>query len=94
VREDGTKVFEVLVQPVQDVQHKNAIGDVDVEIGEGVDEALHISTIVVDAEVALNEALKGGVDVEDVSLAVVEDVVLYCQPGVASHVAALSDDIL
>jgi hypothetical protein len=94
VCEDGAKVFKVLVQPTQDVQHENTIGDVDAEIGEGVGEALHLPTVVVDAKVTLNEAPKGGVDVEGVSFAVAEEVVLQCQLGVASCVAALSDDVL
>jgi hypothetical protein len=34
VREDGMEVFEVLVQPAQDVQHENAVGDVNTEVGE------------------------------------------------------------
>jgi hypothetical protein len=75
VCEDGTEMFEVLVQPAQDVQHKNAIGDVDTEVGEGVGEALHLPTVVVDAEVALNEALEGGVDVEGTSFVIAEEVV-------------------
>jgi hypothetical protein len=94
VREDGAVVFNVLVQPAQDVQHENAVTDVDAEVGEGVDEALHLPTVVVDAEVALNEASKGGIDVEGTSFMVVEEVVLQGQPGVMSHVAALLGDIL
>jgi hypothetical protein len=94
VREDGAEVFEVLVQPVQDVQHENAIGDIDAEIGEGVDEALHLLTVVVDAEVALNEALEGGVDVKGAGFTVAEEVVLQCQSGVMSYVAVLLNDVL
>jgi hypothetical protein len=58
------KVFKVLVQPAQDIQHENTIDDVDAEVSEGVGEALHLLTVVIDVEVALNKALKGGVDVE------------------------------
>jgi hypothetical protein len=94
VREDGAEVFEVLVQPVQDVQHENAIGDIDAEIGEGVDEALHLLTVVVDVEVALNEALEGGVDVKGAGFTVAEEVVLQCQSGVVSYVAVLLNDVL
>jgi hypothetical protein len=94
VREDGAEVFEVLVQPVQDVQHENAIGDIDAEIGEGVDEALHLLTVVVDAKVALNEALEGGVDVKGAGFTVAEEVVLQCQSGVVSYVAVLLNDVL
>jgi hypothetical protein len=94
VREDGAKVFEILVQPAQDFQHENAIGDVDTKIGEGVGEALHLPTVVIDAEVTLNEAPESGIDVEGTSFTVVEEVALQCQPGITSRVAALSDDVL
>jgi hypothetical protein len=39
VSEDGMEVFKVLGQPVQGVQHKNVVGDVNAEVGEGVGEA-------------------------------------------------------
>jgi hypothetical protein len=85
------EVFEVLIQPVQDIQHENMIGDIN---GEGVGEALYLSTVVVGAEVALNEATKGGGDVEGVGFTAAEEVVLQCQPGIVSHVAVLSSDVL
>jgi hypothetical protein len=88
------EMFEVLVQPAQDVQHENAIGDINVEVGEGVGKALHLPTVVVDAEVALNKALKGGVDVEGVGFVVAEKMLLQCQSGVVSHVAVLPGDVL
>jgi hypothetical protein len=94
VREDGAEMFKVLVQPTQDVQHKNTISDVDAEVGEGVDEALHLPTVVIDAEVALHEAPEGGIDVEGAGFMVAKEVVLQCQPGVASHLAALPGDVL
>jgi hypothetical protein len=76
MRKNGAKMLKVLVQPAQDVQHENVIGDVDAEVGEGVGEALHLSTVVVDGKVALNEALKGGIDVEGAGFTVAEEVVL------------------
>jgi hypothetical protein len=53
------------------------VDDVDTEVGEGVGEALHLLTVVIDTEVALNEAPKGGVEVEDVGFAVAEEVVCW-----------------
>jgi hypothetical protein len=94
VCEDSTDVFKVLIQPTQDIQHENTIGNINVEVGEGVDEALHLSTVVLDTEVTLNEAPKGGVNVEGMCFIVVEEVVLQGQLGVVSHVAALSSDVL
>jgi hypothetical protein len=94
MHEDGAEMFEVLVQPAQDVHHKNAIGDINTEVGEGVDEALYLLTVVVDTEVALNKAPEGGVDVEGTGFTVAEEVVLQCQPGVTSRVATLSSDVL
>jgi hypothetical protein len=63
VCEDGAEMFEVLVQTAQDIPHENAIGDIDAKVGEGVGEALHLPIVVIDAEVTMNEALEGGVDV-------------------------------
>jgi hypothetical protein len=76
VCEDGAEVLEVLVQPMQDIQYENAVSDIDAKVSEGASEALHLLTVVVDAEVALNEAPEGGVDVEGARSAVAEEVVL------------------
>jgi hypothetical protein len=81
------KMLEVLVQPAQDIQHENAVGDVDAEVREGVSEALHLSTVVIDAKVVLDEALEGGVNVEGVGFTIAKEVVLQSQPSVASHIA-------
>jgi hypothetical protein len=94
VRKDGVKVFKVLVQPTQNVQHENMIGDVDTEVGEGVGKAIHLPTVVVDAEFPLNETPECGIDVEGVGFAVAEEVVLQCQPDIMSHVATLPGDVL
>jgi hypothetical protein len=94
VCEDGVEVFEVLVQPAQDVQHGNTVGDVNAEVRKGVHEALHLSIVAVDAEVALNKALEGGIDVEGAGFMVAEEVVLQGQPGIMSRVVALLGDVL
>jgi hypothetical protein len=52
------------------------IGDINAKIGEGASGSLHLPTVVVDAEVALNEAPESGVDVEGASFTVAEEVVL------------------
>jgi hypothetical protein len=83
------EVFEVLFQPVQDVQHVNTVGDIDAEVSEGVGEALHLSTVVVDAEVTLNKAPESGIDVEGTGFTVAKEVVLQDQSGVASRVTTL-----
>jgi hypothetical protein len=70
------------------------IGAVDAEVGEVVGETLHLSIVVIDAEVALNKALEGGVDVEGAGFMVAEEVVLQCQPGITSHGATLPGDVL
>jgi hypothetical protein len=94
VCEDGVEVFKVLVQSAQEVQHENAVDDIDAKVGEGVGEALHLLIVVVDAEAALNKAPEGGVDVEGSSFANAEEVVFRGQPGVASRVAMLPGDAL
>jgi hypothetical protein len=73
---------------------ENVVGDIDVEVREGVGEALHLPIVVVDAEVALNEAPKGGIDVEGAGFAVAEEVVLQFQPDVVSRVTAMPGYVL
>jgi hypothetical protein len=70
------------------------VGDIDAEVGEGVSEALHLLIVVVDAEIALNEALEGGVDVEGACFTGSVEVLLQGQPGITSRVVALSGDVL
>jgi hypothetical protein len=76
VRQGGTEMFEVLVQPAQDVPHENAIGDVNAEVGEGVGETLHLPTVVIDAEVTLHKTPEGGIDAEGAGLMVAKELVL------------------
>jgi hypothetical protein len=94
VGDDGTEVFGVLIQPTQDVPHKNVVSDVDAEVSEGVSKGLHLLTVVVDAKVTLNEAPEGGIDVEGAGFMVAEEVVLYGHLGIASRLTALPGDIL
>jgi hypothetical protein len=70
------------------------VSDVNAKVGEGVSEALHLPIVVVDAAVMLNEALEGGIDVEGAGFLVAKEVVLLVQPGIVSHVAVLSGDVL
>jgi hypothetical protein len=70
------------------------VSDVNVKVGEGVSEALHLPIVVVDAEVMLNEALEGGIDVEGAGFLVAREVVRLVQLGIVSHVAVLSGDVL
>jgi hypothetical protein len=70
------------------------VSDINAEVGEGVDDALHLQTVVVDAEVTLNEALDDGVNVDGVGFMVTEEVVLLGQPGITSHMVMLPGDVL
>jgi hypothetical protein len=85
--EDGMEGFKVLVQPMSDVQHENTVDDVNTEVSKGVDKALHLLIVVVDAKVTLNEALEGGVDVEGTGFMVANEVVLQGQLVIVGHVA-------
>jgi hypothetical protein len=54
------------------------IGDIDSKVREVVGEVLHLLTVVIDVEVALNEASEGGADVEGAGFTIAEEVVLQC----------------
>jgi hypothetical protein len=79
---------------VTDIQHENAVGDINARVREGVDEVLHLLIVVVDAEVTLNEALRCHVDVEGAGFTVTNEVVLQCQPCIVSCMAMLLGDVL
>jgi hypothetical protein len=72
----------------------NTIDDIDAEVGKGVGEAPRLPTVIVDTEVAQNEALEGGVDVEGTCFMIAKEVILQCQQGLTSRVAALFGDVL
>jgi hypothetical protein len=76
VHEDGVKVIKVLVQPAENVQDEDTVRDVNAEVDEGVNEALHLQAVVIHVEIALNEVLEGGIDVEGVSLPVADEAIL------------------
>jgi hypothetical protein len=42
VCEDGAKMIKVLVQPTEDAEDEDVVGDVNAEVDEGVGEALHL----------------------------------------------------
>jgi hypothetical protein len=76
VREDGAKMIEVLAQPAEDVQDEDSVGNIDAEVGEGVDEALHLEAVVVHIEIALNKVLEGGLDMEGLRLLIADEAIL------------------
>jgi hypothetical protein len=76
VHEDGVKVIKVLVQPAENVQDEDTVRDVNAEVDEGVNKALHLQAVVIHVEIALNEVLEGGIDVEGVSLPVADEAIL------------------
>jgi hypothetical protein len=76
VREDGAKMIEVLAQPAEDVQDEDSVGNIDAEVDEGVDEALHLEAVVVHIEIALNKVLEGGLDMEGLRLLIADEAIL------------------
>jgi hypothetical protein len=60
----------------QNVQDEDTVRDVNAEVDEGVNEALHLQAVVIHVEIALNEVLEGGIDVEGVSLPVADEAIL------------------
>jgi hypothetical protein len=94
VREDSVKIVEVLVQPAENVQDEDAVGDINAEVDEGVDEALHLQAVVILVKIVLNKVLEGSIDVEGASLLVVDEAILQGQPGSVGNVAMLVGDVL
>jgi hypothetical protein len=94
VHEDCVKMIKVLAQPAEDVQDENPVRNIDAEINEGVDEALHLEAVVVHIEIALNKILEGGLDMEGTSHPIVDEAILQGQPGNMDGEATLTGDIL
>jgi hypothetical protein len=94
VREDGTKMIEVLAQPAEDVQDEDSVGNINAEVDEGVGEALHLEAVVVHIEIALNKVPEGGLDMEGMSLLIADEAILHGQPGNTGSEATLMGDIL
>jgi hypothetical protein len=94
VREDGTKMIEVLAQPAEDVQDEDSVRNIDAEVDEGVGEALHLKAVVVHIEIALNNVPEGGLDMEGTSLLIVDEAILHGQPDNTGSEATLTGDIL
>jgi hypothetical protein len=94
VREDGTKMIEVLAQPVEDVQDEDSVGNIDAEVDEGVGKAFHLEAVVIHIEIALNKILEGGLDMVGTSLPIADEAILQGQPGSTGGEATLMGDIL
>jgi hypothetical protein len=47
VREDGVKMIKVLAQPTEDVQDEDSVENIDAEVDEGVNEALHLEAVAI-----------------------------------------------
>jgi hypothetical protein len=94
VHEDGAKMIKVLVQPTEDVQDEDAVGDVNADVDEGVGEALHLEATTVHVEITVNKVSEGGVDVEDMSLSIANETILQVQPGSTGGEAMLIGDVL
>jgi hypothetical protein len=92
VCDDGTKVIKVLVQPTEDVQDEDVVGDTNIEVDEGVSEALHLEVVVIHIEIALNNVLEGGINVEGTSLPIFDEAILQGQPRSTGGEATLPGD--
>jgi hypothetical protein len=94
VREDSTKVIEVVIQPTENVQDEDAVRDINVEVNEGVSEALHFRAVVIHVKIALHKVSEGGIDVGGASLLVVDVAILQGQLDSVGGVVVLAGDVL
>lgn len=88
------KVIIALVEAVEKVENKCAIGDWLPEITDGGRHAFHLAAILSDREVPLDESLKGDVELECTSLTIIEELFLDINLGLADSAATLTNDIL
>jgi hypothetical protein len=65
-----------------------------VKVAKSVGHALHLTIVIVDAEVALDEYLDLSVEVEGTSFAIAGELTLDGKPDLSNGVAVLVDDVL
>jgi hypothetical protein len=75
---NGRHTIEARAQASEEVELETLVGDGGPEGEESVRHRLHLTTILVHREIALSKLAEGGLEVQDPSLAVSEELSLKC----------------
>jgi hypothetical protein len=92
--ERSPKVIVALVETPKKVEDERVIEDRLPKVTKGGCHALHLAAILGDRERPQDKGPKGVVEVESMSLAVVEELLLDGNPGLATNTTMLANDIL
>jgi hypothetical protein len=74
--EDGRHTIEARAQAAEEVEHEALVGDGGPEGAKSVCHRLHLTAVLVHREIALSKLMKGGLEVQNTSLAVAEELSL------------------
>lgn len=83
-----------LVEAAKKVEGERMVGGRLPEMIEGGCDAFHLATVLGDKELHLNEDPEGGIEVESISLAIVEEVLLDGNLGPMSSATMLANGVL
>jgi hypothetical protein len=81
---DGVKVCVAWTEPTQEVEDERLVYDRRAEVPEVVYHRLHPPTVLGDGEIPLDELAKSGVQMENLELAVAEELSLDSNTDLAS----------
>jgi hypothetical protein len=94
VGKNGRHTIEARAQTAEEVEHEALVGDGGPEGAESVRHRLHLTAVLVHREIALSKLTEGGLEVQDPSLAVAEELSLKGTPDPVSSIVRHADDVL
>jgi hypothetical protein len=86
--------IEARAQATEEVEHEALVGDGGPESVKSVCHRLHLTTVLIHREIALRKLTEGGLEVQNPSLAVVEELSLKGTPDPVSSVVRYVNDVL
>jgi hypothetical protein len=92
--EDGRHTIEARAQAAEEVEHEALVGDGGPEGAKSVCHRLHLTAVLVHREIALSKLTKGGLEVQNPSMAVAEELSLKGTPDPVSSVVRYTNDVL
>jgi hypothetical protein len=92
--EDGRHTIEARAQAAEEVEHEALVGDGGPKGAKSVRHRLHLTAVLVHREIALSKLTEGGLEVQNPSLAVTEELSLKGTPDLVSSGVRYANDVL
>jgi hypothetical protein len=91
---NGRHTIEARAQTAEEVEHEALVDDGGPEGAESVHHRLHLTKVLVHRDIILSKLTEGGLEVQDPSLAVAEELILKGTPDPVSSIVRHTDDVL